>query len=107
MSEGIGSTLSDRQANDFLAGLAEWNLATDKNSIESTWEMKNFVSAVELIQSIALIAEEEDHHPDVHLTNYRKLKVTLTTHALKGLTENDFIVAAKISLLPKHLKSTV
>jgi len=45
------------------------------------------------------VAEKEDHHPDLHLENYRDLKVEFWTHAAKGLTENDFIMAAKIDAL--------
>ena len=67
--------------------------------------MKNFTAAVRLINKIAEIAESENHHPDIHLTGYRKLRIELTTHALGGLTENDFIVAAKINVLPLELKN--
>lgn len=56
----------------------------------------NFVQAVDLIRQIADLAEDEQHHPDLHLTGYRNLRVELTTHAIGGLSENDFIVAAKI-----------
>ncbi len=58
-----------------------------------------FLDAVALIQKIASIAEAEDHHPDLHLTNYKKLTIELSTHAIGGLSENDFILAAKIDQL--------
>lgn len=66
--------------------------------------MKDFAAAVRFLQDIAEVAEEEDHHPDIHLTGYRKLKIDLSTHAVGGLSENDFILAAKIEKLPKELK---
>ena len=53
---------------------------------------------------IAAIAEAEDHHPDLHLTGYRDIVVEIWTHALGGLSENDFILAAKIDKLPVELK---
>ena len=66
--------------------------------------MKDFMSAINLIKGIAKIAENARHHPDVHLTDYRKLRVELTTHDVGGLSENDFIVAGKINDLPVELK---
>ena len=66
--------------------------------------MKDFKAAVAFVNSIASVAEAEGHHPDLHLTGYRKLRVDLATHAVGGLTENDFILAAKIDRLPKELK---
>jgi hypothetical protein len=55
-------------------------------------------------QRIGQIAEAEDHHPDLHLTGYRNVAIELSTHALGGLSENDFILAAKIDQLPVALK---
>ena len=65
--------------------------------------MKNFAAAVEFITDITDIAEAENHHPDLHLTGYRNLAIELWTHAIGGLSENDFILAAKIDALPKSL----
>ena len=53
---------------------------------------------------VAGIAEREQHHPELHLTNYRHVAIELTTHAIGGLSENDFIVAAKIDEVPVKLK---
>ena len=65
---------------------------------------KNFMAAVTFINKVAQVAEAENHHPDVHLTSYRKLRIELSTHAIGGLSENDFILAAKINELPVELK---
>ena len=62
------------------------------------------MDAVELFQKTAEVAEAEGHHPDLHLTGYRRLRIEVTTHAIGGLSENDFILAAKIDSLPKQLK---
>jgi len=65
--------------------------------------MRDFMAAVKFIGCVAKLAEKEDHHPDIHLTSYRKLKIDLSTHAIGGLSENDFILAAKIDKLPESL----
>ncbi|HEY1187145.1 MAG TPA: 4a-hydroxytetrahydrobiopterin dehydratase, partial [Gemmata sp.] len=60
---------------------------------------KDFVTAMGFLQKVADLAEEEQHHPDLHLTGYRHVAVELSTHAIGGLSANDFIVAAKIDAL--------
>jgi 4a-hydroxytetrahydrobiopterin dehydratase len=67
--------------------------------------MKNFVSAVRLIHEISVVAESQNHHPDLHLTNYRNLSVVLSTHSKGGLTNSDFTLAEKIDALPKELRA--
>ena len=89
--------LSQETAADNLKELPDWKLSPDAKSIFLEARMKDFLTAVDFIQKIAPIAEAEDHHPDIHLTGYRKLKIELSTHAIGGLSENDFILAAKIS----------
>ena len=65
---------------------------------------EDFVTALDFFERIAKIAEDEDHHPDLHLTGYRNIAIELSTHAIGGLSENDFILAAKIDQLPVELK---
>lgn len=101
--EGGVNPLSRGDALNYLKELSNWQLSSDAKSITREYLMKNFVAAAELIQAISVVAELENHHPDLHLTGYRKLKVELSTHAIGGLSENDFIVAAKIEKLPKSL----
>ena len=84
---------------------AGWKLSEDGKSILADYTMKDFVSAVSLIQEIARLAEQADHHPDLHLTGYRKLRIELSTHSIGGLSEMDFKLAAQIESLPKLLKS--
>jgi 4a-hydroxytetrahydrobiopterin dehydratase len=103
--EGIGQPLSKEGAEKLLKELPGWELSADAKNISRQLKLKNFMAAVKLIGRIAEIAEAEDHHPDIHLTGYRNLRVDLSTHALKGLSENDFIVAAKINELPLELKA--
>ena len=68
-------------------------------AIRRTVKCKDFLDAVRLIEQIAPLAEADDHHPDLHLTNYKRLTIELSTHAIGGLSENDFILAAKIDQL--------
>jgi 4a-hydroxytetrahydrobiopterin dehydratase len=102
---GEGAKLGRNQASELLKALPGWKRTADGRLIWKEWLMKDFVSAVELIGRIKTVAEPDDHHPDLHLTAYRRLKVELSTHAIGGLSENDFIVAAKIEKLPKDLKA--
>ena len=102
--EGGARPLSKELAVKYLSELKGWALSGDAKSIRSEYLMRDFMAAVELIQKIAQVAESEDHHPDIHLTGYRRLAIELSTHAIGGLSENDFILAAKIDNLPKDLK---
>jgi len=85
-------------AQTLLQDLQGWELVEGK-ALRKMIKCKDFLDAVGLIQRIAPIAEAEDHHPDLHLTGYRKLTIELSTHAIGGLSENDFILAAKIDQL--------
>ena len=67
------------------------SLADDGNSISRKVNCKHFVDAMELLNRIADVAESEQHHPDLHLTGYRKVRVELMTHAIGGLSENSAI----------------
>ncbi len=82
-----------------LKSLDRWQLSDDGKLISRRWQLKNFVGALALANKIGELAELEQHHPDIHLTGYRHLRVDLTTHAIGGLSENDFILAAKIDAL--------
>ena len=103
--EGIGKALSPEEASAYLESVDRWQMDGTGKMIFREYVMKNFMAAVRLINKIAEVAEAENHHPDLHLVGYRKLKVELSTHALGGLSENDFILAAKINELPAELKS--
>ena len=99
--EGGAQPLPPSAAHTLLQDVKGWELV-DGKLIRKTVKCADFMDAVGLLQRIAPIAEAEDHHPDLHLTGYRKLTIELSTHAIGGLSENDFIVAAKIDeLLPR------
>lgn len=103
--EGGVPMLSETEARRFLEGLEGWALSGDHKSISKTWTVKNFVAGMDFLNGIAKVAEDEGHHPDVHLTGYRNVKVEISTHAIGGLSENDFILAAKIDEVPVKVKS--
>ncbi len=71
-----------------------WELIQEHH-IERVFDLNNFQEALEVTNKIAEIAEVEQHHPDIYLA-WGKVKVTIWTHKVDGLTENDFILAAKI-----------
>ena len=97
--EGGVDKLTATEADAYLQQLPKWKLDESGDLIVRKFSFKNFVEAIAFINRVGDLAEEEQHHPDLHLTGYRNVKIVLTTHAIGGLSENDFIVAAKIDLL--------
>lgn len=102
--EGKGDPFGKSQAEEYLPKIPGWHLNDEGKGIYRDYVTKNFVTAVGFIQKIADVAEADDHHPDIHLTGYRNLRIDLSTHAIGGLSENDFIVAAKLNELDVELK---
>ncbi len=102
--EGGVPPLSAEQARAHLQALSNWKLTADGKAIRREWRVQDFATALQFFEAIGAIAEAEDHHPDLHLTGYRNVAVELSTHAIGGLSENDFILAAKIDQVPVKLK---
>ncbi len=94
--EGGVTPLAGPELDGYLAQVADWKLATDGKSIHKDFVFRDFVEGVVFITDVAHVAEEEGHHPDLNLHSYKIVTVTLSTHAISGLSENDFILAAKI-----------
>ncbi|HET7467501.1 MAG TPA: 4a-hydroxytetrahydrobiopterin dehydratase [Candidatus Dormibacteraeota bacterium] len=93
-----GTPALDRQATqDLAAQVPAWHVTSADGHpvLTRTFKFKGFMPGVDLVNRIAAIAEEEGHHPDLSL-GWGYLTVQLWTHAAEGLTENDFIVAAKV-----------
>src|SRR6478609_346673 len=103
--EGGIEPVSAAAAAEQVAALPGWKLSSDGKMIRKEWRLKDFSAGIDFFQRVADVANAEDHHPDLHLTGYRNVAIELTTHAIKGLSENDFILAAKIDELPVDLKS--
>jgi 4a-hydroxytetrahydrobiopterin dehydratase len=102
--EGGVPPVGRAEAERLLAGLTGWKFVSDGKAIRKEWRAKDFGSAMDFFNRVAHLAEEEEHHPDLHLTGYRNAAIELSTHAIGGLSENDFILAAKINQLPIELK---
>ena len=102
--EGGVPKLSPEKVRELLPQLPGWELAADGSRITRMWRVKDFAEALDFFNRVGKVAEAEDHHPDLHLTGYRQVAVEVSTHAVGGLTENDFILAAKIDQLPVELK---
>ena len=97
--EGGVPTLSDVQVAARVNVLEGWATIDDGAAIRKKWNVGSFTKGLSFFQRVGEVAEEEGHHPDLHLTGYRNAAIVLTTHAVAGLTENDFILAAKIDAL--------
>ena len=83
------------EVRNYMPDVPAWKLSEDSKSISREYKFKDFIGAVNFVNNIADIAEAEGHHPDIHIY-YNKVHLDLSTHAIGGLSENDFIVAAKI-----------
>ena len=94
--------LPDAQAQ--LKNLSGWELTHGGQRIRKEWVVKNFLAGLDFFNRVAQLAEAEGHHPDLHLSGYRNVAIELWTHAIGGLSENDFILAAKIDELPVEVK---
>ena len=84
----------------YLTQVPNWQVINDDKAIERDFKFKNFREALDFVKIVGELAESEGHHPDIFLHNWRKVRLTLSTHAIKGLSVNDFIMAAKIDLIP-------
>lgn len=90
--------LLDDERSDFIQKVNNWELDGEK-AIEKILVFKNFAEALAFVNTVGVIAEKENHHPNISIFNWNKVKITLSTHSIGGLSENDFILAAKIDEL--------
>jgi 4a-hydroxytetrahydrobiopterin dehydratase len=102
--EGGVPKLTPEQVRDLLPAVPAWQVTADGQRLQRAWRVKDFQVALDFFQRVGHIAEDEGHHPDLHLVGYRNVTIEIWTHALGGLSENDFILAAKIDRLPVALK---
>ena len=84
--------------------ISAWQVTPDGKRIRREWCVRDFMTALTFFQQVAQIAESEDHHPDLHLVGYRNVAIEIWTHAVGGLTVNDFVLAVKIDEVPVELK---
>ncbi|MDP8265957.1 MAG: 4a-hydroxytetrahydrobiopterin dehydratase [Candidatus Aceula meridiana] len=97
--KGTETPLGENEIARYLNFLDGWAITNEETLLVREYKMRNFMEVINFINRIAKIAQEQGHHPDLHLTNYKHLRIDLQTHAIGGLSENDFIVAAKINAI--------
>ncbi len=98
--EGNVKPLTSQGFHPLLQEVPQWKVINGKQ-IEREFQFRNFKTALAFFNTVAKIAEKEKHHPDLFLHGWNKVRLTLYTHAIGGLSKNDFIVAAKIDKLLK------
>ena len=86
---------SREEITNYIGDVPGWTLDKDAKRISKEFKFKDFIGAINFVERVADVAEMEGHHPDIHV-HYNKVLLELWTHAIGGLSENDFIVAAKI-----------
>lgn len=100
--EGGVPPMTKEEIDQYFPKLKEsWELIDPPaggKKISHTFKLKTFRDAIAFVNKIADLAEEEGHHPNIHIF-YNKVKIVLTTHAIGGLSRNDFILGAKIEKL--------
>ena len=94
--QGGMAPLTQQEAQNLQKEVPDWTLKD--NAMERTFRFRDFKEAMRFVNDVAEAAENEGHHPDIHIF-YNKVRLELTTHKIKGLSQNDFILAAKIDAL--------
>lgn len=98
--EGGVNPFNKIEAEVLLKQVPGWNFKdSDGIWITKNYTFKNFIEALSFVNKVGELAESEGHHPDIHITDYKHVAIDLSTHAIGGLSQNDFILAAKINEL--------
>jgi 4a-hydroxytetrahydrobiopterin dehydratase len=98
--EGGVKPLTEAEIEPLLKNIKAWQVHTN-TSISKKYSFVDFKHAITFVNEVADIAEFEGHHPDINVHGWNKVTITLSTHAIKGLSGNDFIMAAKIDQVLK------
>ncbi|HYD93466.1 MAG TPA: 4a-hydroxytetrahydrobiopterin dehydratase [Candidatus Paceibacterota bacterium] len=98
--DGEIEKLSPEMVIEMMAQVPEWTLSEDGVRISRKFAFKDFARALAFTDAVGKLAEEEWHHPDIHLS-WGQVEVTFYTHSIRGLAENDFIMAAKVDQIPR------
>ena len=96
--EGNVKPLTKEEAEVLLKRLPGWRLNSEASLIEANFSFKNYYHTMAFVNALAYLSHIENHHPDLEVS-YNRCGVRYTTHAIKGLSENDFICAAKANAL--------
>jgi 4a-hydroxytetrahydrobiopterin dehydratase len=101
--EGGVPTLSADRVGELLREIPGWRVIDDRSTLSKEFRFADFAGTMMFVNQMAALAEEQGHHPDF-CVHYDRLEVKLTTHAIHGLSENDFIVAAQLNDLASTTK---
>jgi len=96
--EGGVKPMNLDEARKMLSELHDWQLDDSGKEIARNYKFKNYYETMAFVNALAWVAHREDHHPDLQV-GYNRVEVRFSTHAIGGLSENDFICAAKIDAL--------
>lgn len=96
--EAGGPPLPVQSAEELLKNISGWTLWPGARAISKEFKFSDFKTAFDFVAKVAAVAEAEGHHPDISLS-WGRVEIELSTHAVRGLSENDFILAAKIDVL--------
>ncbi len=89
--------LGDAEIDEALAGLTGWE--RDGDAIAREWRLADFRAAIGFVERVAEIAEERNHHPDILVHGYNRVRLSVTSHSAGGLTAADFALAARVDAL--------
>ena len=92
-------TLTAVEVQERLPLVPGWELVDAGNGLRFTDRMADFQTVIDFVVGVARIAEEQQHHPDIQVRSYRTLQLDFSTHSIGGLTDNDFIMAARVNAL--------
>ena len=93
--EGGIEPLSREDFSVYLDQVTKWNIYDNDTKMEREFQFENFAQALNFINKIGAVSEDEGHHPNIYLHSWNKVKITLYTHAIGGLSINDFVCAVK------------
>lgn len=94
--EGGTKPLTHSEFQVYLDQVPDWQVIENKK-IEKLFKFHDFRAALQFVNRVGAIAESENHHPNIYLYGWNKVRITLTTHAIGGLSVNDFIIAHRIN----------
>lgn len=97
--EGGTPPLTPEEIQKYLPQVPDWEVlsATGGKKLRQEFKFKDFKEAMAFVNKVADLAESEGHHPDILIHSWNKVRIETTTHSVGGLSENDFIMAAKIA----------
>jgi len=96
--EGLTHPLSENQVDALLPQINNWQVLNQAKEIYKEFKFKDFYQTMAFVNAVAWVANQENHHPDIEM-GYNYCHIKFMTHAINGLSQNDFICAAKVDKL--------